>query len=108
VRVVVDVRDWVPVGNGSGVEGPVIAAGTPAVVLLGYQVESGRPGTLGTASSAVANHGFKLGLGDCEPVGCQTTRSAGDGGAWNSPYGVDGVVAHLPLHSGGPSEVREL
>jgi hypothetical protein len=33
VRVIMDVRDRVTVGDGSGVEGSVIAAGAPAVVL---------------------------------------------------------------------------
>jgi hypothetical protein len=79
VRVVVDVRYWVAVGNGSGVECAIIAAGTPTVVLLGHQVECRRPRTLGMAGSAVAPYGFELGLGDCEPVGCQAAWSAGDG-----------------------------
>jgi hypothetical protein len=76
-----DVRYWAAVGNGSGVECAIIATGTPTVVLLGRQVECGRPRTLGTASSAVSHHGFELGLGDCEPVRCQSSWSTGDGWA---------------------------
>jgi hypothetical protein len=75
----VDVTYWVAVGNGSGVECAIIAAGTPTVFLLGLQVERRRLGTLGTARSAIAHHGFEIGLGDCEPVGCQSAWSAGDG-----------------------------
>jgi hypothetical protein len=86
----------------------VIVAGTPTVVLLGHQVECRRPGTLGTASSAVAHHGFELGFGDCEPVGFQSAWSAGDRLAWCCLYVVDRVVAHLSLHSRGTGEVREL
>jgi hypothetical protein len=57
VGVVMDMPDGVAVGNGTGVEGSVIATGTPPVVLLGYDVERRRPGTLGAASRAVPQHG---------------------------------------------------
>jgi hypothetical protein len=38
VRVIMDMQDGVAVGNGRGVEGSVIATGTPPVALLGYDV----------------------------------------------------------------------
>jgi hypothetical protein len=41
VGVVVDVMNGVAVRNGSGVQRAIVAAGTPTVVLLGYDVESG-------------------------------------------------------------------
>jgi hypothetical protein len=41
VRVIMYVRDRVTVGDGSGVEGSVIAAGAPAVVFLGHEVQGG-------------------------------------------------------------------
>jgi hypothetical protein len=39
VGVVMDMPDGVAVGNGTGVEGSVIATGTPPVILLGHDVE---------------------------------------------------------------------
>jgi hypothetical protein len=39
VGVVMDMPDGVAVGNGTGVEGSLIATGTPPIVFLGYNVE---------------------------------------------------------------------
>jgi hypothetical protein len=64
VGVVMAMTDGLAVGNGTGVEGSVIATGTPSVALLGYDVESRRPGTLGAASCAVPQNGVDLGFGD--------------------------------------------
>jgi hypothetical protein len=50
VGVVMDMPDGLAVENGTGVEGSVIATGTPPVVLLENDVECRRPGTLGAAS----------------------------------------------------------
>jgi hypothetical protein len=52
VGVIMDMPDGVAVGNGTGVEGSVIATGTPPVVLLVYNAERRRPETLGAASCA--------------------------------------------------------
>jgi hypothetical protein len=46
VGIIMDMPEGVAVGNSTGVESSVIATGTPAVVLLGYDVERRRPGTL--------------------------------------------------------------
>jgi hypothetical protein len=46
VGVVVDMTDWVAVGNGSGVQRSVVAAGTPTVIPFWYDVKSGKPRTL--------------------------------------------------------------
>jgi hypothetical protein len=35
-------------------------------------VECRRPGTLGTASCAILQHGVELGFGDSEPIRCQS------------------------------------
>jgi hypothetical protein len=78
VGVILVMPDGVAVGNGTGVEGSVIATGTPPVVLLGYDVESRRPGTLGAASCAVPQHGVELRFGDSEPIQCQSPWSGGD------------------------------
>jgi hypothetical protein len=67
-----------------------------------------RPRTLRTAISTIANHGFELGFGDCEPVRCQSTWSAGGRWALCSPDVVDRVVANFSLNSSGASEVWKL
>jgi hypothetical protein len=72
VGVIIDMPDWVAVGNGTGVEGSVIATGTPLVVHLGYDVERRRPGTLGAASCSVPHHGAELCFGDREPIRFQS------------------------------------
>jgi hypothetical protein len=99
--------DAVAVGNGTGVEGSVIATGTPPVVLLGYNVERRRPGTLGAASCAVPQHGVELGFGDSETIWCQSPWSAGDQWARYSPDVVDSIMADFALAFGWVSEVWE-
>jgi hypothetical protein len=42
VGVIIDMPDLVAVGNGTGVEGFVIATGTPPVIVVGYDVEPRR------------------------------------------------------------------
>jgi hypothetical protein len=79
VGVVMDMTDGVEVGDGTCVQYSVVAAGTPTVVLLGHDVKSGRPGTLLAASCAFPQRGVELGVGDSEPVRCQSPWSAGDG-----------------------------
>jgi hypothetical protein len=49
VGVIMGMPDGVAFGNDTGVEGSVIATGTPPDVLLGYDVERRRP-TLGAAA----------------------------------------------------------
>jgi hypothetical protein len=92
VGVVMDMLDGVAVGNGTGIEGSVIATGTPPVVLFGYDVERRRPRTLGAASCAVPQHGVELGFGDSEPIRCQSPWSAGDRWARYSPDVVDSIM----------------
>jgi hypothetical protein len=62
--VVMDMPEGVAVGNGTGVEGSVIATGTPPVVFLGNDVECRKPGTLGAASCAFLQHAVELSFGD--------------------------------------------
>jgi hypothetical protein len=107
VGVVMDMPDGVAVGNGTGVEGSVIATGTPPVSLLGNDVECRRPGTLGAASSAVLQHGVELGFGDSEPIRYQWPWSAGDRWPRCSQDVVDSMMADFALDSGWPCEVRE-
>jgi hypothetical protein len=78
VGVVMDMPDGVAVGNGTGVEGSVIATGTPPVVLFGKDVECRRPGSLGAASCAILHHGVEFVFGDSEPIRCPSPWSAGD------------------------------
>jgi hypothetical protein len=73
-----DMPDGVAVGNGTRVEGSVIATGTPPVAFLGYDVERRRQGTLGASSCAVPQHGVELGFGDSQLIRCQSPWSAGD------------------------------
>jgi hypothetical protein len=70
VGVIVDMPNVVAVGNGTGVEGFVIATGTPHYV-LGYDMWRRGPGTNGAASCSIAQHGVELGFGDtrCSPAG---------------------------------------
>jgi hypothetical protein len=75
VGVVMDMPDGVAVGNGTGIEGSVIATGTP-LVLLGNDVECGRTGTLEAANCAILRH-VELGFGDSEPIRCQLPWTAG-------------------------------
>jgi hypothetical protein len=70
VGVIVDMVDEVAVGNGAGIEGSMIAAGAPAFVFLGHDVEGGRPGALGSASCAYSQQGVELCFGDSHSVRC--------------------------------------
>jgi hypothetical protein len=107
VGVVMDMPDGVAVGNCTGVEGSVIATGTPPVALLGNDVECRRPGTLGAVRCAILQHGVELGLCDSEPIQCQSPLSAGDRWARYSPDVVDSIMADFALDSGWAGEVRE-
>jgi hypothetical protein len=62
VGVIIYMADGVAVGGGPGVQRSVVAAGTPTVVLLGYDVEGGRPGALGAASRTFPQHGVEFAL----------------------------------------------
>jgi hypothetical protein len=64
VGIILDVPDGIAVWYGAGVEGAVIAAGSPAVVLLGDQVECRGPGTLRRTGGTITNHSIKHGSGD--------------------------------------------
>jgi hypothetical protein len=67
VGVIMDMPDGVAVGNDSGVECSVIATGTPPVV-LGYDVESRRPGTLGAGAVPSRNMASNSALAIADPV----------------------------------------
>jgi hypothetical protein len=108
VGIVVDVTDGVAIGNGPGVQRSIVAAGTPTVVLLRYDIECRGPGTLGAASCAIPQHGVELGFGDFEPVKGEATWSAVDRRARCSPNVVDSVVANVSLNPSGTSKVRKL
>jgi hypothetical protein len=41
VGIVLDVWDWVTVGDGASIQGSVISTRPPAAVLLGHEMESG-------------------------------------------------------------------
>jgi hypothetical protein len=103
-----DMRDGVAVGNSAGVQGSVVTAGTPTVVLLGHDMECGGPRTFGAASCAILQHGVEFGLGNSEPVRCEATWSAGDWWARCGPDVVDRVVAHFMLKTSGTCEGWEL
>jgi hypothetical protein len=107
VGVVTDMLDGVAVGNNTGVEDSVIATGTPPIVLLGYDVERRRLGTLGAASCAVPQHGVELDFGDSEPIWCHSPWSAGDQWVRYRPHVVDSIMADFVLESGWASEVRD-
>jgi hypothetical protein len=79
----------------------LVASGTLTVVFRGDDVFGGRPRTLGTASSAVQQHGVNLGFGDSELVRCQWPWWAGDRWARYMPDSLDGALAHFALDFGG-------
>jgi hypothetical protein len=108
VGVVVDMADGVAVGNGPGIQRSVLSAWAPTVVLLGFDVEGGRPGALVSASGAFSQHGVELGFGDGEPVRCQSPWSACDEWAWYSSDVVNDAVAYFAPDSGRLGQVREL
>jgi hypothetical protein len=93
-------------GYGTGVECSVIATGTPPIVLLGYDVEHRRSGTLGAASCAILQHGVELGFGDSEPIWCQLLWLAGDWWARYSPDVVDSIMPDLTRPARVQHEVR--
>jgi hypothetical protein len=107
VGVVMDMPDGVAVGNGTGVEGSVIATRAPHFVLLGNDVECRRPGTQGAANCAVLQNGVELVFGDSEPIRCQSPWSAGDRWPRRSADVVDSITAEFALDSGWPCEVRD-
>jgi hypothetical protein len=53
VRVVLYVRDWIPVRDGASVESSVISTGSPTAVLLGHQTEGRQPWALGTSGCTI-------------------------------------------------------
>jgi hypothetical protein len=105
VGVVMKMPDGVAFGNGTGVEGSVIATGTPPVVFLGNDVMCRRPGALGAASCGVLQHGVELGFGDSEPIRCQSPWPADDRWPRCSPNVVDSIMVDFALDSGRPCEV---
>ncbi len=54
------VGEGVPVGDGDGVQAAVVAAGVPGAVLLGNQVQRGRPRRIGAANNTCFFQGKKL------------------------------------------------
>jgi hypothetical protein len=50
VGIIVNVTDGVAVGNGTGVQRSIVAAGIPTVVLFRHDMKRRGPGTLGAAS----------------------------------------------------------
>jgi hypothetical protein len=41
VGIILDMWNWIPVGDGASVKGSVISAGSPPAVLLGHEMEGG-------------------------------------------------------------------
>jgi hypothetical protein len=104
VGVIMDMPDGVAFGNGTGVEGSVIATGAPPVFLLECDVESRRPRILGGASCAVPQRGVELGFGYNEPIRCQPPCSAGDRWSRYSSDMMESIMADFALDA---SEFRE-
>ena len=61
--VVLYMWDWIPVRDGASIQGLVGSTGPPTAVLLGHEMEGGRPWALGVSGCAVLQHGVELGLG---------------------------------------------
>jgi hypothetical protein len=55
--VVLYVWDRIPVRVGASVQSSIISAMPPNAVLLGHEVDGGRPWTFGASGSDVLNHG---------------------------------------------------
>ena len=68
VGVVLYVWDRIPVWNGASVQGSVVSTGPLTAVLLGYEMEGGRPWAIGASGSAIPQHGVELSLGDGQTV----------------------------------------
>ena len=61
--VVLYVWDYVSVGDSESVQGSEISTRPPTAVLLGYEMESGWPWSLGTSGCTVPQHGVVLNFG---------------------------------------------
>ena len=72
-----NVRDWIPLMDGASVQGSVISTGPPTAVLLGHEMESGRPCALGASGCAVLQYGVELGLGHGQAVRFKPAWAAG-------------------------------
>jgi hypothetical protein len=97
VRVVLYVWDRIPVWDGASVQSSIISAGPPTVVLLGDEMEGGRPWTLDTSGCAVLQHGVELGFGHCQAVRIKTAWAAGYWWAGRCAYVMLGAVSHLAV-----------
>ena len=76
VGVDLNVRAWIPVRDGASVQGSIISTWPPTAV-LGHEMASGRPWTLGASGCAVLQHGVELGLGHGQAVRFKPAWAAG-------------------------------
>ena len=93
VGVVLDVWYWIPVRDGTTVEGSLVSKGPPTVVLLCHEMEDVRPCAFGASGGAVPQHGDEHDLGDGHTVWCQAAWTAGYGCA---EYGANEVCCVVP------------
>jgi hypothetical protein len=97
VGLVLDVWDWVMVGVGASVQGSVISTRPPNPVLLGHEMESGRPWALGTSGCTVAQHSIALGLGHSQVIRSKAAWAAGYWWPWCCLNVVHGIVPHFMM-----------
>jgi hypothetical protein len=86
--VVLYVWDSVSVRDCESDLGSVISIKSTAVVLLGHEMEGGRPWALGTSGSTVPQHGVEIGLGQSQAVRSKVTWASGN---WRAGCCVDVV-----------------
>jgi hypothetical protein len=77
VGLVLYVWDWVYVRDGASVKGSVVSTGPPTAVLLGHEMEGGRPWTHGSSGCTVLQHGVQLGLARGQVVRIKAAWAAG-------------------------------
>jgi hypothetical protein len=75
--VVLDMLDWVTVGNDEGDQSFVVSSKPPVVILLGYEMESGQSWAFGASGLTVLQHSVEFGLSYGEAVWSKATWAAG-------------------------------
>jgi hypothetical protein len=107
VVVVLYMWDWIPVSDGVSVQSLVVSTGPPTAVLLGHEMEGGRPQSLGASGCAVQQHGVELGLGHGQAFRIKAAWAAGYWRAGCCANVVRGVVPHLAMAAGWFRQLRE-
>lgn len=76
---VVDVRYWVPIGNGDFVQVTIIYTRPPLSIRFLDHVKWARPRTFGWAADALVAHPLEFRFGSLEFIWCQTSGAAENG-----------------------------